>query len=91
MSRAYDQGRIDGLSWDLDGFRNWVAVDRQRSGWDEATINAIGSEKFARDCGIETTEGPEWEQACEDYNRGAYDGACQRDRNTALPQSEKSE
>lgn len=86
MSRAYDQGVIDGLSWDLDGFESWEDVENTASGWDEATINAIGTECFARDCGITTTEGPEWDQACADYNRGAHDGACRRDRQTKLPQ-----
>ncbi len=86
---AFDRGYEDGLDWDLDGFADWAAVEKQKSGWDEATINALGSDKFAAYCGISETEGEVWEGACADYNRGAHHGACDREmRRDAPPRSE---
>lgn len=75
-SKAYRDGYRDGLAWDLDGFRDRDHLLRSPEGWDAATINAMGSAHCAKRWGVRTVGGLRWEQACADYNAGAFAGAC---------------
>lgn len=84
QTNAYKAGLSDGLAWDLSDFGSWEDVERSREGWDAATINALGSDACARRWGVRA-EGPEWECACGDYNRGAYEGATAREGRTGPP------
>lgn len=90
QSKAYRDGYSDGLAWDLDGFACVEDVQTETEGWDSATINAVGRSKCAEKWGV-SEEGPEWDQACHEYNRGAHVGACapQEQRN-GLPPSAKN-
>lgn len=83
---AYLDGYNDGLAWDLDGFADLDAVRRERTGWDAATINAIGSTACAKRWGV-PSEGEAWETACEAYNAGAYAGACASERTGKPPRA----
>lgn len=97
-SKAYNAGYRDGLAWDLDGFADRDALTI--SGWDEATINAIGVKRFAKSCGLRGMRRPggeidfqwdggavaRWERACEEYNEGALAGArAPQNQRTGLP------
>ena len=83
---AYRAGYADGTAWDLDGFDSWDDVRTSRDGWDEATINALGTEAFLARCAPHTgAEGPEWSAVCAEYNRGAYDGALSDDHSGLKP------
>lgn len=85
-SEAYAAGYSDGLEWDLDGFESHENVVRERYGWDEATINAIGVSAFAAHVGLpEDYNEDEWEDACEQYNSGAYAGATAKSGRSGLP------
>lgn len=71
---AYKFGHSDGAEWDLSGFESPEAAAREPRGWDEATINAIGSAKFGELCGLteeqEEARGAEWSAACREYTAG---------------------
>lgn len=84
-SKAYEAGMEDGLAWDLDGYASAEEVSKSKDTWDEATINALGVDKFCALVGISPEQWGEdpWRQACHDYNRGCYDGA-------TAPQSERT-
>ena len=87
-SPAFLAGLKDGLAWDLDGFATAAAVQANKSGWDESTINAIGKVPCAKAWGVEA-DGEAWETACEDYNRGAHQGAtADQAERTGLPTRE---
>lgn len=82
-SKAYLDGYADGLAWDLDGYDD--ANEIKPHGWDDATINAMGTAACAKAWGV-PAEGPDWEQACAKYNAGAYAGATSpQDQRTGLP------
>lgn len=84
-SAAFLAGLNDGLAWDLDGFASVDAVRASKTGWDESTINAMGVGPCAKAWGVDA-EGDAWEAACEDYNRGAYQGAtADQAERTGLP------
>ena len=76
-STAYLAGQKDGSAWEFDG-DELATAKGQPEGWDEATINAIGSHKCAAAWGCKVAEGAEWEQACAEYNAGAYAAVCER-------------
>lgn len=70
MSKAYRVGIEDGLVWDVGGMDSIP-----REGWDEATINAMGS-AWCRDAwGVPQGETGDdaWGEACHEYNRGVRD------------------
>jgi len=72
MTKAYEVGYEDGQQWDYD------SATVQPEGWDEATINAIGSTKFGERLGLSAIDieerGDAWSKACNDYNRGCVAG-----------------
>ncbi len=70
MTDAYLDGLKDGRQWDLIGYDGNAAKAAEDDGWDEATINAVGSAKCAALWGCATAEGEEWEAACAAYNAG---------------------
>jgi hypothetical protein len=87
-STAYTQGVADGLAWDLGGFQTTADVERATIGWDEATINAIGSSECRKAWGLHDVEAGDdvWGRACADYNRGAHKGATAAQKHrTGLP------
>lgn len=73
---AYKAGYSDGLAWDLSGFACHEDVVTETRGWDEATLNAMGSVAFAAHCGISLTERAVFEKDCAEYNAGCHAGAC---------------
>jgi hypothetical protein len=77
VSQAYKAGQRDGADWELDGFKS-VSAAVKSSGWDDATINAMGARACAKAWGVSSDEGPEWEQACSDYERGVRDAILAR-------------
>lgn len=84
-SKAYQDGLKDGLRWDLDGFASADHIRATPFGWDEATIDANGVDFCANLWGV-PNEGYAWEQACRDYNAGAFAGACApQDERSGLP------
>jgi hypothetical protein len=84
-TKAYRDGYRDGLAWDLDGYETTTALRSATTGWDEATINAMGSAACAKAWGV-PREGTAWEAACRDYNRGAHAGALAvQSRRSGLP------
>lgn len=84
---AYEYGYEDGFDWDLSGFKSREQITT--NGWDEATINAVGSDQFSEIYGINLYDSDGWltEEASNwlhEYNRGAADGARQQwDNNTS--------
>ena len=87
ITKAYAAGYKDGLAWDLDAYASWEDVERATTGWDDATLNAISTDEAKRLWGAAGVddESPAWGRAMFDYNRGAYDGACQREGRSGLP------
>lgn len=89
-SPAYRAGLADGLDWDLSGFDTWERVERDRDGWDTATLSAVGVDKTLASWGVapDATE-EQRDHACRQYNRGAHEGATspQSDRTGAPPQN----
>jgi hypothetical protein len=81
---AYEAGLKDGLAWDLDGYDTWADVDRAREGWDEATINALGSDACREAWGVNADDDEAWSEAMDAYNRGAYEGATTREGRSGL-------
>jgi hypothetical protein len=67
--KAYSDGVGDGNEWDLSGFDS-VDDALKAGGWAEATINAVGSEACAKTWGVAEVGSAEWDEACEDYERG---------------------
>lgn len=78
---AYELGLEHGAARDLDEDFLEEAL-KQTEGWDEATINGVGSSTFAAECGLTPEEdedrGAAWRQACADYNAGVVEGLRQR-------------
>lgn len=68
-TKAYRDGLVDGEAWNLGDFDTLRDAAAQATGWDEATIDAVGSAHCAEAWGV-PDEGPQWEAACSDYNRG---------------------
>lgn len=73
-SKAYADGLKDGLEWDLTGYTSILDLSADTTGWDEATIHAMGASACAEAWGV-AEEGEAWEQACADYNAGCHKGA----------------
>jgi hypothetical protein len=75
-NRAFLDGIKDGLDWDLGGFKTVENI--HSSGWDDATIDALGDDACREAWGIPEGEAGDiaWREACEAYNRGACMGAC---------------
>jgi hypothetical protein len=69
LSRAFRAGIDDGLDWDLDGFDTWDAAEAE-TGWDEATINAMGVSHCAREWRVDEEDEEAWGQACTEYESG---------------------
>ena len=79
---AYELGRNDGLEWDLNGFRDRVHLESEKEGWDDATLNAVGSDEMGAYLGVRiywsevmTKKGA---RALAAYNRGAHAGALEQ-------------
>jgi hypothetical protein len=67
---AYAAGLVDGQDWDL------TDVDPiPTTGWDDATINAMGARACRLAWGVADDENGDatWGDACREYNRGVVD------------------
>lgn len=92
-TKAYREGFADGLAWDLDAYETIADVERDRSGWDEATIDAMGLTACVEAWGVprDTSGEPEpdaWSAACRDYNEGAHAGALSSEHHGLRPSKE---
>lgn len=79
-SRAFRAGIRDGLDWDLSGFETSVDLAGAFTGWDDATISALGSsERFLASMGLGGLSPRLFTEACRAYNKGAHRGATLQD------------
>jgi|HubBroStandDraft_2_1064218.scaffolds.fasta_scaffold00001_138 hypothetical protein len=67
---AYAAGLVDGQDWDLTDVDPIPAT-----GWDDATINAMGGHACRLAWGVADDESGDatWGNACREYNRGVVD------------------
>lgn len=95
LAKAYAAGLKDGLAWDLEDFDSIEEVKHSGTGWDEATIQAVGISACSHAWGIPPNEdGDEiWGATCEAYNRGAHEGATapQEERTGLAPKAQPTE
>lgn len=72
---AYEQGVRDGVTWGQETPDGEIPA----TGWDESVIQAMGAEHFGAVCGLDANQIQDrsglWKRACEEYNRGCFDGA----------------
>ena len=89
-SKAYQDGVADGLGWDLN-FDTHDEVEACRYGWDEAALGSAGPAACSRAWGVDPEDEDAWRDACEDYNRGCYEGVCapQSKRSGLAPRAER--